>query len=320
MSGVQFWGLEIEPGKIYTQTPTHDLQLTQVALDANPKSKERNVVQCKVNGGQFVLGSVQLAGTEQFQVNLVFDKGVPVDFTVSGKSSVHLTGYYLVDDDLLQDLIELPKPVVIQEQKKEVPEVIIKKMKTETASLPTKVQPEETKKSLSQPAQRVESAKTPIRTPAKRVLDQTAEVSTPEAPVSNTSSPAPKTPKTPQNVSAKKKKQESPANERRLPNGLTIEDVMVGIGKEAQVGHKVTVHYDGKLFPSNQRFDKGRNFSFRLGTEQVIKGWDLGVKGMKVGGKRILTIPPTLAYGKKGAPPDIPPNATLRFDVELVDA
>jgi len=319
MSSVQFWGLEIEPGKIYTQTPTHDLQLTQVALDANPKSKERNVVQCKVNGGQFVLGTVQLAGTEQFQVNLLFDKGLPVDFTVSGKSSVHLTGYYLVDDEFLQNLNELPKPVVIHEQKKEVSEVVIKKMKTESASLPPKVQPEEAKKSLSQPAQRVESAKTPIRTPAKRVLDDTAEISTPDAAL-NTTSPAPKTPKTPQNASAKKKQPESPANERRLPNGLTIEDVMVGIGKEAQVGHKVTVHYDGKLVPSNQRFDKGRNFSFRLGTEQVIKGWDLGVKGMKVGGKRVLTIPPSLAYGKRGSPPDIPPNSTLRFDVELVDA
>ncbi len=69
---------------------------------------------------------------------------------------------------------------------------------------------------------------------------------------------------------------------------------MVGYGKEAQPGHKVTVHYDGKLHPGGQRFDKGRNFTFRLGTESVIKGWDIGVKGMKVGGRRTLLVPPSL--------------------------
>jgi len=125
-----------------------------------------------------------------------------------------------------------------------------------------------------------------------------------------------------QQVQKKKKKETATTspNGNRLANGLVIEDILVGVGKDAQPGHKVTVHYEGKLHPSGQRFDKGRNFSFRLGTEQVIQGWDIGVKGMKVGGKRILTIPPALGYGKRGYPPDIPPNATLRFDVELVEA
>jgi len=95
--------------------------------------------------------------------------------------------------------------------------------------------------------------------------------------------------------SKKKKKQTSPVvMQRKLPNGLIIEDAVLGFGKEAQPGHKVTVHYDGKLFPSGLRFDKGKHFSFRLGTESVIKGWDIGVKGMKVGGKRVLVIPPAL--------------------------
>jgi len=158
--------------------------------------------------------------------------------------------------------------------------------------------------------------KTPIKTPAKRVLEENDT----DIPVELSIETPPQTPTATASAKKKKKETSSPANTHHLPNGLIIEDVLVGVGKDAQPGRKVTVHYEGKLHPSGQRFDRGRNFSFRLGTEQVIQGWDIGVKGMKVGGKRILTIPPALGYGKRGFPPDIPSNATLRFDVELVDA
>jgi FK506-binding nuclear protein len=80
------------------------------------------------------------------------------------------------------------------------------------------------------------------------------------------------------------------------------------------------VYYCGRLKGSNKKFDAnetGLGFKFRLGKGEVIKGWDLGVEGMKIGGKRKLIIPANLAYGKRGAPPDIPPNAQLQFEVEL---
>jgi len=98
-------------------------------------------------------------------------------------------------------------------------------------------------------------------------------------------------------------------------------DESVGVGRPAQVGKLVSVKYIGKL-ANGKTFDSSlqKPFKFRLGTGSVIKGWDLGVKGMKVGGKRKLVIPPHLAYGSSGAPPDIPPNSTLLFDVELVEA
>lgn len=108
---------------------------------------------------------------------------------------------------------------------------------------------------------------------------------------------------------------------KTMANGLIIEDVTVGDGDEAKAGQKVTVHYrgtftDGRIF--DESYKRGEPFTFNLGAGQVIQGWDQGVAGMKVGGKRKLTIPPDLAYGQRGAPGAIPPNSTLMFEVELL--
>jgi FKBP-type peptidyl-prolyl cis-trans isomerase FkpA len=104
------------------------------------------------------------------------------------------------------------------------------------------------------------------------------------------------------------------------PAGLTVEDLVKGTGEKARSGDPVTVHYtgwleDGTMFDSS--VDRGQPFQFTLGAGNVIKGWDKGVVGMKVGGKRRLTIAPELAYGEPGRGP-IPPNATLVFEVELL--
>ena len=108
-------------------------------------------------------------------------------------------------------------------------------------------------------------------------------------------------------------------------SGLQYEDTVVGEGAEAQVGKNVTVHYTGWLYNNGvqgAKFDssKDRNdpFVFPLGAGMVIKGWDEGVQGMKVGGQRTLLIPAELGYGARGAGGVIPPNATLKFDVELL--
>jgi FKBP-type peptidyl-prolyl cis-trans isomerase len=111
------------------------------------------------------------------------------------------------------------------------------------------------------------------------------------------------------------------------PSGLIIHDTVLGTGKGAVAGQAVSVHYTGWLFHGGERGkkfdsskDRGQPFGFALGAGQVIKGWDEGVQGMKIGGSRTLTIPPELGYGARGAGGVIPPNATLIFDVELLAA
>jgi len=110
---------------------------------------------------------------------------------------------------------------------------------------------------------------------------------------------------------------------------LQKEDVKVGQGEEARAGRVVRVHYTGWLYDASQankrgqKFDSskdsGQPFDFTLGARDVIPGWDEGVAGMKVGGTRILTIPPDMGYGARGAGGVIPPNATLVFEVELLE-
>ena len=108
---------------------------------------------------------------------------------------------------------------------------------------------------------------------------------------------------------------------KSLRSGLSYMEIKEGTGDEARSGQQVTVHYTGYL-TSGKKFDssldRNQPFTFTLGTGQVIKGWDEGVEGMKVGGKRKLIIPPDLGYGSRGAGGVIPPNAELVFDVELL--
>ncbi len=110
-----------------------------------------------------------------------------------------------------------------------------------------------------------------------------------------------------------------------MPNGLKYTDTKTGDGAAAAAGNKVSVHYTGWLYNNGVKgakfdssVDRGQPFQFTLGAHQVIAGWDGGVAGMKVGGKRTLIIPPELGYGARGAGGVIPPNATLMFDVELL--
>ena len=109
------------------------------------------------------------------------------------------------------------------------------------------------------------------------------------------------------------------------PSGLQIDDTVLGHGAVAKAGQYVTVHYTGWLYANGSKGakfdsskDRGDPFQFGLGAGQVIRGWDEGVQGMKVGGTRVLVIPPELGYGPRGAGGVIPPNATLVFEVDLL--
>lgn len=114
---------------------------------------------------------------------------------------------------------------------------------------------------------------------------------------------------------------ENMKDETKEKDNLKIEDIVIGTGAEAKSGKKISVHYKGMLkngtkFDSS--YDRGKPFVFNLGAGEVIAGWDQGIVGMKVGGKRKLTIPPSLAYGNRDLG-TIPPNSTLIFEVELLE-
>ncbi|KAF9148922.1 peptidylprolyl isomerase fpr4 [Linnemannia schmuckeri] len=150
-------------------------------------------------------------------------------------------------------------------------------------------------------------------------------------PVKKEAAPAAKKQKIPEEkaISIKNKQEATPtkakeeakkAHKKTLPNGLVIEDTKPGEGARAKSGKKIGMRYIGRL-ENGKVFDKntsGKPFSFKLGAGEVIKGWDLGIQGMQLNGERRLIIPPALAYGSQGAPPDIPRNATLVFEVKLV--
>ncbi len=151
-----------------------------------------------------------------------------------------------------------------------------------------------------------------LTAPPEQISTDTTTAATAAAPQARGSAPAPRPAPTPT---------PAPAAPSQPDAKVGIQDVVVGKGQEAKAGDVVSVHYvgtltDGKEFDQSRK--RGQPFNFPLGQGRVIKGWDQGVAGMKVGGKRKLTIPPSLGYGDRGAG-SIPPNSTLLFEVELLE-
>ncbi|KAJ1849564.1 peptidylprolyl isomerase fpr3 [Coemansia sp. RSA 486] len=198
----------------------------------------------------------------------------------------------------------------------------------EEAQLVAEVEEEEEEEEEEKPVKEVKIKK---QAEKKRKADQAAEKK--EAASSKKSKQAEKTEKTEKKAektektekkaekTEKKAEKSSKTKSKDCGGGVMAEIMKEGDGQGAKNGQRVGMYYIGKL-TNGKVFDKnmgGKPFWFRLGSGEVIRGWDKGILGMKKGGERRLTIPSNMAYGKRGAPPDIPPNATLVFDIRLVD-
>ncbi|XP_023327565.1 46 kDa FK506-binding nuclear protein-like [Eurytemora carolleeae] len=164
------------------------------------------------------------------------------------------------------------------------------------------------------------AAKPEIKTPKPESKTPKQEAKTPKDTKTPNKNDALKTPAKTPKAGGDKSVIDTPKSARKtVKGGIHIEDLKEGTGPECKPGQNVGMYYVGRLATNKKQFDacqSGKPFKFRLGKGEVIKGWDVGLAGMKVGGKRKLTIPPNMAYGAAGAPPDIPPNSTLVFDVE----
>jgi FK506-binding nuclear protein len=293
-----FWGLKIMPGKTYSQKVEYPFKVTMACLGQEP-ILGRHCLFVRVEDQDYMLCSLNFGQNEQQSLNLVFSPGEEIVFHSVGNGPIYLSGMYDVDemldddedeeDDEELDAMDEDEEEEEEEENEEELKAEAKKATAKKAEkkaekkVEKKVTIKEEKKAPAKEEKKVEK-KTPVK--AEKKTEKKAEPAATE-----------KTPK-----------------KKTLQNGLVIEDITVGTGAKAKAGKRVGVRYIGRLAKNGKVFDqntKGAVFKFNLGKGEVIKGWDLGVNGMNVGGVRRLTIPSNLAYGSRGAPPDIPPNSTL---------
>ncbi|KAN0048120.1 hypothetical protein ACTA71_002515 [Dictyostelium dimigraforme] len=345
-----FWGIEISKVPVKF-TPAFDLHITTACLSAVAKDTGRNVLQVKYDGKTYSLCSLKLNSTEHSTLDTNFEEGKEIEFSVSGNNTICLTGYFVdsmfgdeeqgdeeddeeeedeeeegmeeddeeEEDEEEEDEEEEEDDEEDDEINKELEKQILEQALKRKAQIEADKNKQQKKPKQEEPVKQTTPVKpaspapakqtTPVKpaspAPAKQTTP-TKQAATPTKPVEAAAKP----------VAEKKKPTSSVVT---LPSGLQYEDLVVGNGPSPKSGKKVSVKYIGKL-TNGKTFDSSLRtpFSFRIGIREVIRGWDIGVASMKVGGKRRLTIPSDLAYGKSGAPPTIPPNAALIFDVELV--
>ncbi|KAH7339406.1 hypothetical protein B0J17DRAFT_654992 [Rhizoctonia solani] len=308
---------------------------------------------------KFVLCALTAGKVEQQPLDLVLPEGEEIEFVVKGKNIVHLYGNYiqqnpdeddededsdedefdleglpsdleLEDDEELGDssrfeeVQDTPASTKTGKRAREDEEMADASVVTaaDTSATTSKKEKKRAKK-LKNEAGKAAPAPAATETIETATTVTTTTTSSPnkekkDKPVEKKEAAKPAEKKEGGKKDGEKKKKSEP---KTLPGGVVIEDKTVGSGPAAKAGKKIGMRYigrlkNGKVFDSNT---KGKPFFFTLGKGDVIKGWDEGIPGMLVGGERVLTIPAAKAYGKRGAPPDIPPNSELIFEVKLVE-
>ncbi|KAG0318736.1 peptidylprolyl isomerase fpr4 [Podila horticola] len=350
-----FWGLTVFPEKTYTQVVDNSFKLSMAALDEVTKPG-RTSIRVTVDKKTFILCSLTPGKVEQQNLDLVFTEGEEITFSVSGDTAVHLSGNYLPEDDdgeygdeddMYGDFDGESDDDEDEEDSDENSTAIVTKGAKRLAQFEMDSDDDEDSEEdpdftgeddeeeeeededdeeddeeeiaaaeakLKEALKKEEAAKKDAAKKKQEAVAAAAKKQKVSEDKAVTTKPKEEAPK--KKEEAKKKEE----HKKTLPNGLTIEDVKAGEGARAKSGKKIGMRYIGRLI-NGKVFDKntgGKPFSFNLGRGEVIKGWDLGIQGMQLGGERRLTIPPALAYGARGAPPDIPPNSTLVFEVKLV--
>lgn len=311
---MSFWGGEVLPKTPYIVSVPAPLTLASATLASDAAPGKRCILYCKhvENGVTYALASLRAGKEERADLSVSFEQGALLEFSVEGTASIHLQGYlgqreepdnesYGDEDD--EDGSEFDDEEDEDDEKFGSGDDEDSEDDEEDESEEEEAKPLAGKRVVPEKKQQSDAKKAKAEPKAAAQKPAAQDKKKPEA----------ATP--PQKAPEQKKPAPQQFEVQKFPNGLEIKEVELGSGKEAQNGKRITVKYFGTL-QNGKKFDSNNNFVFRLGTGEVIKGWDLGFKGMKVGGKRRLKIPPSLGYGKQKTGP-IPANSTLFFDVEL---
>jgi len=347
-----FWGLILKSNKKYTQTLEKSFHLSQASLDHSSSDNEPVQVMYSHDDNSYLLCTLQKGKVYQCQLDLNFQEGDKLCFSTKGNGIVHLTGYLTEDEfdqfgDMDDEEEESEQEVEdlrqkLESKKKQGKEQLQSKKKPGKEQVATLVDSDDAADDSDDEADNSDDE-----------MNETAEQESGEEEESGddddddddeddsdveeeTPAPPAKQQKLDPKAQLNGKKQKNGVNGTqpepkqkekgvegkilKLQGGLTIQDLKIGHGAEAKPGKKIQVYYVGRLKSNNKVFDstkEGPGFKLTVGRGEVIKAWDLGLSGMKVGGKRRLVCPPNLAYGAKGNPPVIPANSTLVFDVEL---
>lgn len=301
------------------------LTLTSAAVDVAATTKDQRATlycQTKECPKPIALCTLSANGVHQFQLQHQFSVADDEPtFSVKGNLDIHLTGHFLPSDDAEYDSDELlgeeeSEEDELSEEEEICPDLV--EIQPEPVAEPPMINAsakEETLTDKKQPVTKkdhdvAEPTSTKKRHKEKSSVDPSAAKKRAKAsPVNDEDKQAMPVPKKAQTIKKVK--------------GVSIEDVLIGKGAIAKNGKNVKMLYQGFLM-NGTKFDECQSrkkpFKFRLGIGECIKGFDIGVEGMRVGGKRRIVIPAKLGYGQRGAPPTIPGNAALRFEIELVGA
>jgi len=319
-----FWGLIVKPDKRFQQTVEQSFHVSKACVDPSTSSGVTSIFVEVDSGEEFIVANLSHPNLSE-NLDLNFAEGDKITFRSSGAATVHLTGYLMEDES--QQMPDFMEDSDDDEEEEEMPQLVngagklSKAEKKEAIKMAMAMQNKvaKTAKKASE-AEEESDDDDEEEEDSDEEGEEDEEVDDESEEEEEEKTPSKKEVKK-ENGSAKKQEQQ-PKKEtafRQLKGGIISEDIRVGKGPVASRGKRVGMYYSGKLKSNHKQFDsclKGKPFKFRLGAGEVIKGWDLGIEGIKVGGKRRLVIPAAMGYGARGAMPDIPPNATLVFEVE----
>ncbi|XP_017890635.1 46 kDa FK506-binding nuclear protein [Ceratina calcarata] len=335
-----FWGLILEPNKRYSQTVEKAFHVSMASL--NLTTADDSVVQVILyyEDTRYLLCNLKKSSTWQVPLDLNFQEGTTIAFVCHGHGQVHLTGYLIHSED--SDELEEEEEDEEEEEEEEAPKLVEKQSKrkpkdtlkneNKAKRLKQEIEVESSDEDIELDGINEENDSDESEEEDEESLNEEEDEDNEEDEEVKFEQKQQKKKEDKKLVNGKEVKQkknkgdvqvqqnaQSEQRKKVVEGGVQIEELKIGSGPLAKSGKFISVYYVGRL-KNGKKFDattQGEGFKFRLGKGEVIKGWDVGIIGMKVGGKRRITIPSAMAYGAKGSPPVIPGNSTLIFEVEL---